>query len=424
MRAPGATACAAPSTVKGHWLQSGERQVTSVEQLRGRKGLRPWEAEDIVPRAEDVFQERLYCVRWAETIVHPDGRVERKRHYRAPSEGDLARERKVLALLQERFARWQERGFIPSRRIEPGLKTTEPIRTRGWTHWHHLFTPRQLLLGGLLAEYAEGLGFDEMGRAALLLASGWLADQNSRLCRWQGNNDKSVQTFYNQALNTLLNYSCRPLSMLDGAIMGRRDVYPSASLPEVHVSDARSVDWQCDIWITDPGYGDTIVYDELSEFFLAWYDKRLPALFPGWYSDSKRALAVKGEGETFRLALGECYKRLAEQMSDDGYQVVMFVSQDLRVWADLAVVLWAADLHVTAAWTIRTETGASAIRAGNYVQGTVILVLRKRQSQEQADLVDVHPEIQAEVDHQIRAMLDVDDKNDPDFGDADYQLAA
>jgi len=34
-------------------------------------------------------------------------------------------------------------------------------------------------------------------------------------------------------------------------------------------------------------------YHELSEFFLAWYEKRLPELFPDWYSDSKRALAIK-----------------------------------------------------------------------------------------------------------------------------------
>jgi len=27
-------------------------------------GLRLWENEDIVPRPDDVFQERLYCVRW------------------------------------------------------------------------------------------------------------------------------------------------------------------------------------------------------------------------------------------------------------------------------------------------------------------------------------------------------------------------
>ena len=79
------------------------------------------------------------------TWIDDDGKVQRERYYRAPDEDDLRREARVLELLRERFADWQDKGYIPSRRIEPGDKTDEPIRTRGWTHWHHLFTPRQLL---------------------------------------------------------------------------------------------------------------------------------------------------------------------------------------------------------------------------------------------------------------------------------------
>jgi putative DNA methylase len=32
-------------------------------------GLRLWENDDLVPRPEDVFQERLYCIRWVETYL-------------------------------------------------------------------------------------------------------------------------------------------------------------------------------------------------------------------------------------------------------------------------------------------------------------------------------------------------------------------
>jgi len=55
--------------------------------------------------------------------------------------------------------------------------------------------------------------------------------------------------------------------------------------------------------------------------------------------------------------------------------------------ADLALILWAAGLRVTAAWTIATET-ESALKAGNYVQGTVLMVLRKQTSEETAFLDD------------------------------------
>ncbi len=60
------------------------------------------------------------------------------------TEADLERERKVERIVAENLARWQEEGLAPDMEIEPGNKTDEPIRTRGWTYWYHLFTPRDL----------------------------------------------------------------------------------------------------------------------------------------------------------------------------------------------------------------------------------------------------------------------------------------
>jgi hypothetical protein len=78
---------------------------------------------------------------------------------------------------------------------------------------------------------------------------------------------------------------------------------------------------------------------------------------------------------------------------------------------------------VTAAWTIATETDAS-FRTGKYVQGTVLLVLRKRKETLRGDRSDIYPDVQAEVQRQLKTMLEIDDKEDPNFGDSDYQLAA
>ena len=278
-------------------------------------GLRLWENEDLVPRPDDVFQERLYCVRWrlppldallwAEQggppapipewvavddavaalaeLLAPDGRHEvaalrardwgaenhaceeaehllqaardadrppselkelgararerrdavREREgrvevlakslpaalYRPAEDADRERESRVLALLRERFAEWQSRGYLPSRKIPPGAKTDEPIRTRGWTHWHHLFTPRQLLVHGELALVAAESKLSAERATACLLGLGRIADWNSRLSRWHphGANEKSEQVFSNQALNTLDSYAARSLSALSTA---------------------------------------------------------------------------------------------------------------------------------------------------------------------------------------------------------------
>jgi putative DNA methylase len=74
-----------------------------------------------------------------------------------------------------------------------------------------------------------------------------------------------------------------------------------------------------------------------------------------------------GEDDTFRKSMVDCYRTLGKNMPDDGFQVVMFTHQDVGVWADLTLILWAAGLRVTAAWCIATETGP-AIGEGNYVQ--------------------------------------------------------
>jgi hypothetical protein len=119
----------------------------------------------------------------------------------------------------------------------------------------------------------------------------------------------------------------------------------------------------------------------------------------------------------------DCYRNLTERMPGNGAQVVMFTHQDAAVWADLALILWAAGLHVTAAWCIATETD-SALKKGNYVQGTVLLVLRKRTGEEEAFIDELYPLVEAEVKAQLDAMMRIDDQESPNFSDTDYQLAA
>lgn len=412
------------------------RERTPIKAIRGdgrgnfgdsKSRLRGWDNRDVVPRDGDIFGERLYCIRWVDswTEIDDDGNVREcsLRRYAAPIDADLEREQVVLDLLAERFDDWQKKGIIPSRRIEPGAKTDEPIRTRGWTHWHHLFTPRQLLIHGLLSEYghkyrdAEGVG--------IVVLIGRLANWNSRLCQWlqsqSGGAGGGKATYANQALNTLANFSVR-------GVLGLESVLPEIAVDhcspsQVAACDGRSVEPTCDIWITDPPYADAVCYEEVSELFLVWYEAHIKRLFPSWYTDSRRALAVKGQDESFTRAMVDCYKRLCEKMPDSGLQVVMFTHQNAGVWADLALILWAAGLRVTAAWCIATETGP-AVGEGNYVQGTVLLVLRKQTSAETAFLDEVYQDVEAEVRRQLDTMRDMDDSKDPNFGDTDYQLAA
>ncbi len=393
-------------------------------------GLRLWENDDLVPRPGDVFQERLYCIRWVETYVErkaKGGPAEKtRRRYRAPTTEDLGREDRVLELLRERFHHWQAEGYIPSRRIEPGAETTRLQRERGWTHWHHLFTPRQLLFHGQLLLSSDMRDLAQGARAATLLGVGRLGNWNAKLSQWDSGIGKELinQAFANQALNTLSSFACKTVLSSTTAWTIRIPTYPVVSSFIVAPQNSAQINAQCDLWITDPPYADAINYHELSEFFLAWYEKHLPKLFPEWYTDSKRALAIKADDPVeFRNGMVACYRRLVEHMPEDGLQVVMFTHQDAAVWADLTMILWAAGLRVTAAWCVATETD-SALKEGNYVQGTVLLVCRKRRESEPVFLDEIQHRVEGEVRRQLDEMLALEDDGEPNFADADYQLAA
>src|SRR5699024_3896924 len=109
------------------WISPNQRQTTSFDRLRGSAGLRRWNSNDIVPEPDDEFQERLYCIRWMDPKTG-------ERHYRAPASFDLESEAYVIAVIQDRFADWQTKGFIPRRRIEPGKDINRPTNARGWTY--------------------------------------------------------------------------------------------------------------------------------------------------------------------------------------------------------------------------------------------------------------------------------------------------
>ncbi|MBP1909180.1 anti-phage-associated DUF1156 domain-containing protein [Methanolobus bombayensis] len=405
---------------------------TPIEVIRQENtgGLRLWNKEDVLPAIEDVFQERLYAIRWLETFTDENGQLQSKKTYLGADNYDLQMEQKVFVLLNDRFSEWQEKGYLPSMKIEAGYNTDQPKRERGWTHWHHLFTPRQLLTNALFLKETEHKCKSKSSFVSCLLGLGRVLDRNSKLCVWDSSkaNEKVANTFLNQALNTINNFGCRPLIPLQSSWFSKiknEKIINQLNI-QIKTIDARSILNDNSFWVTDPPYADAINYHELTEFFLAWYQKPLNEIFPEWYTDSKRALAIKGSDEEFRKSMVEVYKNLAEHMPKNGAQIVMFTHQDAKVWADLAMIVWAAGLQVTAAWCIATETESGGIKKGkgNYVQGTVLLVLRKQTSDDIAFLDEIYPEVEEEVKKQLSSMLDIDDKEDPNFADTDYQLAA
>ena len=377
-------------------------------------GLRMWNRDEFASRDDDVFRERLYAIRYETS--------EGKRYYCKPSERDLENERKVKTIVSNNLTKWQEEGLIPSSKIEDGYNTDQIIRERGWSYWHQLFSARQLLVLSRFVKYVKQSS-DQRERVVGMLGINKMADFGSDLCRWNPNCDKTEQTFYNQALNTMFNWGVRSLTMLSTLWFRVSECEQFSSSSEVFLTDARNVTSVQDYWITDPPYADAVNYHELSEFFLAWDKSIIKDTFSDWYADSKRVLAVRGDSD-FSHTMIDIYSNLTTHMNDDGMQVVMFTHSDPAVWAQLAIIMWKSGLKVTAAWNIATETEAVGLKNGNYVKGTVILVLRKQKCDDIAFLDEINADIRNEVKKQIESMQQLDDKEEPNFSDPDYVLAA
>ena len=383
--------------------------------------LRLWEKCDFKPRPNDIFQERLYCIQWMRPRKKGKGY---DFEYRSVTPEDLKREYIVDDFIADHIVDWQANGWVPDMRIEPGYNTDQPIRERGWTYWQHMFNPRQLLVNALINMYSS---------AALKPAFANLVQQNAKLSRWDpsGRGRAGIkQVFDNQALNTLFNYGARGTEYTIQVLDRNYKRYPLLvetrkriiAIPANQVADIQ------DIYITDPPYGDAVKYEEILEFFIAWLRKNPPTEFADWIWDSRRSLAIKGEDEDFRRGMVDAYKRMTECMRDNGIQVIMFTHQNSSIWADMANIVWASGLQVTAAWYVVTETD-SALREGSYVKGTVLLVCRKLHGLCKTTRDDLAWELQEEVESQVKALIGLNQeakglyRDENVFEDADIQMA-
>lgn len=386
--------------------------------------LRSWTKADFKPQVDDIFQERLFCIQW----ISKDS-LKKRNHatfYAAPTDEDLRREEVVESLVRERLSEWQDLGLIPDMPIEPGDKTDEPIRTRGWTHWHHLFAPRQLMLLALRAKERSSF-FDSLDLANRL-------NYNSKLCainaRTAGSGREMCldRVFINQALNTMLMYGVRS-SAYDP---GHPDLGYFSSGPnidyEIDPVPAARIRRICDVFITDPPYADAVNYHEITEYFIAWLRKTPPGVLSDWNWDSRRRLAIKGKGEEFRTNMVEAYRTMADHMPGNGVQVVMFTHQDGKVWSDMTQIFWGAGLQVMADWYIATET-TSELKKGGYVQGTHCIVLRKRPTALSGYSDEISQEVKDAVAIQIEEMVGLNQtlrghgRSENVFNDADLQMA-
>ncbi len=329
-------------------------ELVRFDELRG-DGLSPWDAEQVVAEP-DGWCEIPWAIR-----VHQDG----KRVWVVPTKDDVLRDQALTQFVSTALEGWFDAGLIPESTIPAGVETDRLSRERGWTHWHHLFAPRQLLQMVRFQEVIRSRARDEREHLLGALALGRMLNWNSRLCMWNRHLAKTEQTFANLALNPLSDFGVRSWPALKSAVV-RKIPGHGGQAGEASLADARSPGPAFDLCITDPPYDDAVHYDELSSFFSVWLRDFVPDSIPGHPLES---------GD-FASGLGEAFRSLRSRMRAGGRIVLMFSQNASSSWTDLAHAIDAAGLFVRAVWPVDLEP-RPGLKRGRFGTLAVVVVLSR-----------------------------------------------
>ena len=323
---------------------------------------------------------------------------------------------------------------------EMNQETSNLVSGRGYgiTHWHEIFTRRQLValttfsdlvveardrirgdaLSVGLADANDGLDCGGRGAAAyaeavsVYLAFGLdkMADYSSSIVVWSPTRDQAKTTFGRQALPMTWDFAevnvfaaaagdfgvsldgvCRSIRAPDGQSLGFA-VQADAQTQSISINKTIS---------TDPPYYDNIGYADLSDFFYIWLRKTLRPVFPSLLASisvpkAEELVATpyrhgsKDQAESFFLnGMTQAMHSLASQ-SHPAHPITIYYAfkqseteatdgTSSTGWVTFLEAVNRAGLQLSGTWPMRTERGARSISIGtNALASSIILVCRSR----------------------------------------------
>jgi adenine-specific DNA methylase len=334
------------------------------------------------------------------------------------------------------FDRTKDELAYPTQRI-PTEKRADPRPVNyGYTHWHQMFTPRQLLALGWLAEAVQELPRGVRDTFITLFSD--VVEYTSIFCTarpgrisairgvfshhayipptesvennpW-GNQRRSgtYPSLFGEAVKAY-EYRQRPFErrLTPRASSATKRVPIPRDRVDGHLADdfealmetekntlllcqssqdlplpERSVD----AVITDPPYFDNVMYGELSDFFYVWLRLFLKDRYPFFASahTPKMAEIVKnteaGKDEDFFLSsLTMVFEEARRVLKDEGLMVFTFHHREHEAWSSVMGAVLDAGFYVSAIYPVQAEMSHSLhIRNQQAIEYDSIIVCRKR----------------------------------------------
>ena len=292
----------------------------------------------------------------------------------------------------------------------------------GLTHWHQMFTRRQLLalttLSDLVVEARTMLarhGADEeyANAVATYLALGISKTTNfsSSFCRWKSSAPVQPKAVFSRpAIPMVWDFAeANPLLASTGVWDNQVKSVASAvaATPvdvdpgEAHQANAATTihAGKGPVIVTDPPYYDNYSYAELSDFFYVWLRPLLrdvwPDLFAGMLTPLQEEMIAaprfENTRERFEELLNQTLSLIRERCSPEFPSSIFYAykqQEEERAnrtstgWETMLSALVSAEFRIVGTWPMDTETGSRSNSLGtNSLASSVVLVCRPRPSE-------------------------------------------
>lgn len=329
----------------------------------------------------------------------------------------------------------------PGASHDAGSHRSISLELYGFTRWGQLFNERQLVVMNVLvqgvrdatARLAKEVSDNEYRIALVTYLGLWLdriAMFSNTFCRWESGLERPKTPFGGQSIPMMWDYpEINPLGTLAGTASTQleylvraveRQAVPngswlvSATLGSATKLPLNSSSMTC--CVTDPPYGNSIAYADLSDFFYVWLKRSLgealPELFrtPQTPKDEeatshkhRHAGSQKRANEFYRRLLTESFAESKRIVRDPKLVTVMFAHQSTDAWTALISALFEAGLSPDATWAIATEMPTTALAMGTAsLETSVTVACRPRVVGSAASFRDVRREIDSVVGESVK----------------------
>ena len=307
---------------------------------------------------------------------------------------------------------WQPMESLPDQAMN--------LRVQGYgiTHWHQLFTKRQLTalttFSDLLAEVDELVtehGGDEEYtntlRTYLALAVGRIASSSCSFAWWQSSGDFIAQVFTRQVIGMIWDFAEANLFSTSTQNWLGQIEWVAKVVERLPIDTNSGTAYQADasttihtqggpVIITDPPYYDNIGYADLSDFFYVWLRPLLrnvyPDLFAGILTPKTEEMIAgprfEDAPQRFEDLQGRALKLIRKHCSSEFPSSIFYAykqqeeQREGRVstgWETMLSAIVSAGFQIVGTWPMRTERpGRSRAVNSNALASSVVLVCRPR----------------------------------------------